>query len=783
MLELCKRVLVDIPSIIYRNAFLLVNGIIFAVVILLFSFGSIEAAVFLGAITAFNIVLGIVQDTRSRVALETLQMITALRVIRLNTDGSTESILMGDVRKGDHIDLKLGCQVPCDGVLLFVEGLEVSEALITGESESFPRGKGDKLSAGSIVTAGHGLLEARNTFRESRISKLTEEAKIYSANPSPIERSVYEVIKYAGYFALAVIVFVAVRGWILGEPPVKIVMNIGALASTIIPQGLVVITTFLFAFGAASYSKKHVLFQEINATEKLGRVKNLCMDKTGTLTDNILAVEKMHVREGVPETEVRTLASLYVRRSGDVSQTLEAIRKYLGSAVEESAGEVIDALPFSSWRQYGAVLVKNSVGAEAIIVGSTDVILQQISSTTEKAWLNEVIGQYAHTGKRIVCMARFSSRELPKELLNTHVSILAVFVFHSGFRHGVQDTIKFFQDRGVRIRIISGDNPDTVQSIAHTAGVNNTDTVVTGMEMQSWGEDDFDQKVRDHTIFARIVPEQKVKIIESLKKDGFTAMVGDGVNDALAVKKADLGIAMFDGAPATRHLASIILMNNSFNDLPGGVELADIFIRYMTILAGVFINSSLVGLLFFAIISLWGYAYPLMPLNITFINYFVVGIPVLLIGYWSFRPSTATHAANSEGFLKQIMPFVVWSSVIEAIGIAIVFALSPEPLKIASTNMLVLIGFIFSGFIFFALAPRVYRGKLSRAERLDLAGLAVFEVLLFWLVLKIPLVVYFFNLTTPLPAPIYIGQALIVLILCGAIQYAAMKRFFLKKNG
>ena len=784
-MEAYKKTLLGIGPIIFRHVFLLVNGIIFTVVALLYYFNNKEAAIFLGIIITFNICLGIIQDTRARIALETLQMLTALRVIRINKDGSEALVLSEIVEKGDHIKLYLGDQVPCDGVLLSASGLEVSQALVTGESDSLPRAKGAKVEAGDVITSGSGLLEVQSAFRDSKIFKMTKEAKKYSASPSPIQQAINKVIKYTGYILLVVIVFVVGRGYVTHEPAVKIVLNVGALASTIIPQGLVVITTLLFAFGASSYSKKNVLFQEINATEKLGRIKNLCLDKTGTLTENFLTVEDVHICDGFSKEEAGGLAGLYIRGSGDSSQTIVAIKKYVGD--QKNDGQILGALPFSSWRQYGVVevggvVVKTAGRKESIFVGPPDVFISNVQSSDGKKYLTDILAKYQGTGKRLLCVAKSEGAGLPRELKDVNLSVVSVFVLQSSLREGIRRAISFFQDRGIRLRIISGDNIDTVKTVAVSAGVKDTEAAITGDQVSKWSDADFDHKVSLYTIFARIIPEQKVKIIESLKKNGFTAMVGDGANDVLAIKKANLGIAMFDGVSAARRLAGVILMKNSFTDLPGAIELADNFIRNIEIFAGIFINQSLLGLFLFIIISFFGYSYPLTPLNITLINYFAVGIPGMLIGYWAIRPSGKILPASTEGFLAKVLPFVIWCSVIEAIAVAIVFILSPSYLKVAESNTLVALAFIVCGFIFFALAPKVYRSVQTIHERLHLLYLGIFEAVILFLMLKIPLVVRFFDVTKPLPSFVEVIEALSVLVIFGVVQYVVMKVFVARQN-
>lgn len=675
--EIYRRVLPAVGPIVFRNFFVLVNGIIFVVVVLLFAFGSTEAALFLGIVFLLNTLIATAQDIHARVLLEKLQMLTALKVLRINKDKTETSILAEKIIKGDLIKLKLGDQTPCEGKLISVNNLEISEALVTGESNSFGKKEGDKIIAGAIITSGNGVMEAEGLFSESRLSKIAGEAKKYAASPSSIQTATNTVIKYSSYILIVVLLFVIGRGVILHLPRLEIVTNSGALASTIVPQGLVVAITLLFAIGAASYSRRNVLFQEINATEKLGRIKNLCIDKTGTLTDNILVVEDMHIMEGFNVDEARALTQACISGLSDTSETILAVKKYLenNKKNDDKILEVTGGLSFSSWRRYGAVEVKENNTLQSVFVGAPDIFSPRVANEVEKKWLENISGENAKLGKRVLCVARSSGAGLPKDLKEVQLSVIAMFVFKNTLREGIEDTIKFFQDRGIKIRVLSGDNSQTVQAVARSVGIIGAESVVTGEEMKGWSDNDFNTKAHDYTIFAPVLPEHKVKLVEAFRKNGFTAMVGDGVNDALAMKKSDLGIAMFDGAPVTRQLSDVILMTNSFTSLPGAVELADHFIRSIEISSGIYINMSLVGLLFFVIISFFGYSYPLTPLNITFINYFTVGFSTLLISYWALRPTGKIPRTGEKPFLNRVMPLVFYAAIVEAIGIALVLSL------------------------------------------------------------------------------------------------------------
>jgi len=780
--EIYKRVFPSLGPIIFRNVFILVNGIIFLVVILLFVFGNSQAGLFLGIVFVINTFISTAQDIHARVLLEKLQMLTALKVIRMNQDKTETLVLAEEIKKGDLLKLKLGDQAPCEGILISADNLEISEALITGESDTFPKKEGDKIIAGAIVTSGSAIMKAEGLFRESILAKISGDAKKYSASPSSIQTSVNTVIKYSGYILLLVLSFVVVRGILVHASRLEIVTNAGALASTLVPQGLVVVITLLFAVGAANYSRRNVLFQEINATEKLGRIKNLCIDKTGTLTDNILLVEDMHITSGLNEVEMCSLIYSSAVGLNDSSQTILAVRKYLEDNKKDfKEKEIVNVLPFSSWRRYGAVEIKEGDISQTIFIGTPDIIIPRIKNVEEKKWLENLLGENTRMGKRVLCVARADKVGLPKDLKDVDLSAMVIFVFHNTLRQGIKEAIKFFQDRGVKIRVLSGDNLETVRAVAESVGINGTENAVSGEQLAKWSDSDFEKEAHKYRVFAQILPEHKVKLVEAFQKDGFTAMVGDGVNDALAMKKSDLGIAMFDGVPVTRQLADVILMTNSFSSLPGAVELADHFIRSIEINAGIYINQSLMGLFFFIIISIFGYSYPLTPLNITFINYFTVGFSGILISYWALRPLGKISSTNDKPFLKRVMPLVFYCAIIQALGTALIFIVNKHYLIGIPSNVLVGFSFILFGFLFLIFAINVYSGLLFKKEKFHIFLLAVFQIILIYLMLQIPFVVKFFNITTPFPSFALILKVLLIIILFGYAEYLIVKRLFLKK--
>ncbi|MFZ2501029.1 MAG: HAD-IC family P-type ATPase, partial [Minisyncoccia bacterium] len=623
-------------SIISRNVFVLVNGIIFAVAGLLIFFGSLQEGIFLGFVTTVNIIIGSIQEIGAWLTLDKLQLLAAPRTVRVATDGTESGVLAEEILEKDSIRLSMGDQVPCDGVLSSSHGFEVNEALITGESHAFLKKPGDAIFAGSIVTSGVGLLEVEKVFAESRIALMTKSVKKYSSTLSPIQYSITTLIRYIGYLLLFIIAMVVARGSLAHISTISIIRDVGALTSVLLPQGLVVIVTIFFSYGAYYLNKRNVLLQEVNATEKIGRIKNLCVDKTGTLTDNHLVIEQRNLAPGISDERATESVAAYIKGTGDASQTIKTIQKTL---VGEYSGTVVDSLSFSSSRQFGVVKVIDSFGERVVAAGAPDLFIPYLKTLEERGWMQRYIDTEAKIGKRLICFVESASAVLPQNISELEASVIALFVLNNSLREGVKDAIHFFQERGVTVRVISGDNPATVQAVARAAGIMNVEDVISGSEMDGWTDADFSAKAHAYTIFARIKPEQKEKLVEALKRDGFTAMIGDGANDALAIKKADLGIAMFDGAPVTRKLAAIVLVKNSFADLPNGVRLADSIIQYIEMCASIFFNQVLAALFFFSIITAFGYSFPFMPLNITFINYFTTGLPTALIFYWIARPS------------------------------------------------------------------------------------------------------------------------------------------------
>jgi cation-transporting P-type ATPase E len=769
-----KIVAKHIKQVAFQNAVTLVNTIFLAVTLLLLIFKEIHEALFLGVVLFLNIIIGIIQDLRAKVALEQLQILMTPKAIRITKDGKEETISLDQISRNDNLKISLGDQIPADGELTESRMLEVNEALLTGESENIHKKPHDKVLAGSIVTAGSAILRVSYKPADSFVAQMTEKIKQYTLNLSPIQRTLNTFIKYMTYLLLAIVIYVVIHGLTVHELLVSIVKDIAALTSTLVPQGLILATTVFFAYGAVRLFRKQVLLQEINATEKLGRIKNLCVDKTGTLTENKSTLECVEMYNGYSEDVAHQLVAGYMAANEDSSETTKAIQ---AGKPDAFTGTILDALPFSSSRKYGGATLNLGAETTTVVLGAPDILLPSLSTLAEHQWLNQRLNLYAPQAKRLVLLAQTAASPLFSILEQPTLHPVALFVLSSPLRPGTADIINFFQNRNIRIYVLSGDNPKTVQAIAKSAGIKHTDLIITGSEMEKWDEEEYEERVPAYHLFARIKPDQKEKIVGLLKTNGFTAMIGDGANDALAIKKADLGIAMFDGAGATRQIAQVVLMNNSFAALPVGISMSETIITNIELVASVFFNKVAVGLFLFSILAVLGHTYPLSPRNTTIINYFAIWLPMI---YWAVFPAHKEGVTSDQPFLRKILPFSLISGVITSLATVAVFLLGPKRLQFVGSNIFVVIALIALGYWFFVLAPMAYGIKVDNKQKKFLYFLAGAGIAFLIFVMYNSDLSYFFDLQRPAFVPLL--MALCVTFLTGWLQYRITKRWFFHKS-
>ncbi|MCC7289431.1 HAD-IC family P-type ATPase [bacterium] len=759
-----RNLIRDMWPIFVRNIFTLINGLITTLALLLWWFGDSRDAVFVGSVVSLNVVIGIIQELRARFALEKLQALAIQKVIRLGADGE-HLISVDRLLVGDHIRIKLGDQLPSDAAILQSQNLEVNEALLTGETINIPKAVGDELLGGSFVVAGGGVVEILRTPEQSFIGKMTKKIKRYHFLQSPIQRDLTRFIRIMTYVLLGFTVFIVLRGIQIGNSAPVVIKQIAALAGFVVPEGLILAATLLFAYGAVRMLQRKVLLQQINATEKLGRISALCFDKTGTLTQNVPVFDRIALVNDVTRAEFDRALSSYIVHDAAQTQTIAAVASYVAS--KGVSGNFVEALPFSSSRKYGAVRMQRGRHVETIFVGAPDVLALNCK---KKAWIRDNVEQYAKDGQRVILVARTEMEFGIKSFGEKQGAILeplGLVVLSNPLKKGTAEIIDFFKRRGVALKLISGDNATTVSAIAREAGIPMSE-VIDGTALQSWKDEDYAAKADQYHIYARILPEQKERLVQALQANHIVGMVGDGANDAMAIKQADLGIAMFEGSDAARHVADIVLMRSDFSDLPRGVRLSDSIITTIELVASLFFHKVVVGIVLFLALSIGGHNFSLVPRNITVINYFIIGFPVFL---WSVWPRTKRRAIDGHSLFRATWPFAIANGLISAVAASAAYFISVDLMGAdeQTARMMVIVTLLAFGVGAIFFAPIALKTRIDKIQNqvLVLYFLAVF--LIFSGLTIFPATARFFALAPV--EPIFVGVSLCLIMVTLASQY------------
>lgn len=700
-------------GIIWRN---FKQPIVIAILILalaLLFFGERRDAWFVSIVIIINTIFGIVQEIRARHALKKLELMSAPRARRINTDGTVSDVIYTELVVGDRIDVRMGDEMPADGTVISSRGLEVNESLLTGEAAAIVKSPDMEVYAASSAVAGSAIVEITAIGEATRVGGMTKVLKKYVPQPTPLQKSIAWIISIMTYGALALAALIFIVYYALGEDPVVIVKTITTAAVTVVPEGLLLASTLLLAFGSLRLAQAKVLPQKLAAIEAMALLDTLCVDKTGTLTSDTIRFSELQLWETAPAYADELLGIVAIETSSG-NATGDAMIAGLPSAEEYT---VKDRLAFSSERKYSGIKVNYKGKISTILVGAPE-FLGKVAPLTAKQ--KKQIQELASEGQRVLLAAYVSTRDAEdmKALKAGSGTAFGLVVLTNELRKGVVKTVEYLQRNRVFMKVISGDSPDTVRYVAQAAGINDTDKVITGAELAKLKGAKWTKAVREHTIFARVLPEQKEKLIACFKKDGhFTGMVGDGVNDALALKQADLGVAMFAGAAATRRIADIVLLNNSFNSLPLGMKLGNRIMLTIEMIATLFFHKIIYGIvLLFTTLSL-GIVYPFAPRHVTFMNIFLVTLPTIL---WTLFPPIPTYKVSPKKFwwdtLLPVLPIAVISGIVVALSYLSLLTVHPEdPEGVATTTVLVA---TFFGIYLVFLMGKMFRAVNNRTAKL-----------------------------------------------------------------
>ena len=758
----------DYLDIVRRNLMSPIVIAIFLLALALLYAGERRDAWFISVVIAVNTVIGIVQEVRAKYALKQLELMSAPRARLVRGDEIVE-VMYDALQVGDEILLEAGDELPADGVVLSARGLEVNESMLTGESASIDKKKHDEVYAATTVIAGSARVRVTAVGDATKAGAISATLKQYTPRLTPLQQAIQNAITFLTYCAIVLSLLVFARYRIAGFESVRILKTIITSAITIVPEGLLLASSLLLAFGSLKLAQAKVLPQKLSAIEAMALLNILCTDKTGTLTSDEITLERVEPF-GSGNEPVKQLAAMVAHETSGGNATGQAIITALDLPYEYT---VDDILAFSSARKFAGVRARVDGRVRTLIMGAPEYVARMAPlSTTEQ----QQIEKWTDDGLRVLLLAEFDDNNTPlKSLKSVSGRPLAVVLLRNLLRDGVVDTVAFLQRQGVNIRVISGDNPRTVQYVAHAAGINNPDTAITGAELAELDEPAFATAADQHTIFARVLPEQKEHLIAHFSQQNhqFTGMVGDGVNDALALKKADLGVAMYAGAPASRRVADIILLNNSFNSLPLGMRLGNQIMQAIEVIATLFFHKIIYGLVLLAVTLVLGVIHPYAPRHITFLNIFLVTMPTIM---WTLFPPRSHHRINPHNFWRDTLGAVTPIALVSGVAVSITYlmlrAMQPHDQDTVST-MTVLVATFFGVYLVFLVGPMlgvVLDRRAKTARMLYIAAALLVASTSF----AVPLLRRFFDFTIPTLA--MIGPVAGVVVIAALLQWHLARR-------
>lgn len=674
-------------SIVRANVLTLFNGIILACFIVLFAIGRWQDALF-GFSAIANAVIGSVQEYRAKRALDRLALLNAPHA-RVMRDGSEAEIALDDVVLDDTLVLRAGDQVPADGVVAASRGLQVDESMLTGESDAVEKTEDDRVLSGSVVVAGEGTAVVDRVGADSFANSLAAEAKRFSLVASELRSSIDRVLKWVTWFVGPVALLVlnaqmlAQGGWATasasGAWRDAATATIAAVVA-MVPLGLVLMTSITFAVGAVKLARQQVLVQELPAVEGLARVDIICLDKTGTLTQGDIVFDAARPLAAVPGWE-SVLAWYGVQKDANATA-----RSLAGHFTELPADQPSDRVPFSSARKWSAVIFDDGMwilgGPEMVFPerGSDDAGQQQLASQA---------AELAATGRRTLVLAHGTPTH--DETVPADAVPVALLTFKENIRPDAAETLTYFAAQDVDVRIISGDNPRTVAAIAREVGLD----APHGFDARELPDDDqeFLEVINNNVVFGRVSPDQKKRIVLALKAAGRTvAMTGDGVNDALAIKEADIGVAMNSGAAATKAVARLVLLDGKFSHLPSVVAEGRQVIANIERVSMLFLTKTAYATFLAIAFGILLLPFPFLPRQLSVTDGLTIGIPAFFL---ALLPNAQRYI---PGFLRRSLTFAVPAGVSVTLGLAAYAKLAanlsiPEAeIRTGSTLILAIIG-------------------------------------------------------------------------------------------
>ncbi len=654
----------SIAEIVRANVFTVFNALLLTLLIVILATGKWQNALF-GLVIVANSAIGIFQEVRAKRTLDALTVLNAphARVVR---DSVSYDLDVAEVVADDLVEARAGDQVIADGVVIISAGLEIDESLLTGESEPVAKEPGDDVRSGSIVVAGQGRFQATEVGEAAYATKLAAEAKRSTVVRSELVAGTNKLLRWISLIMVLVAPIVAWgqfrspdnKGW-----QDAVTGTVAALVG-MVPEGLVLLTSLAFTVATVSLARKQTLVQELPAVEGLARVDVICLDKTGTITHGDVVFDRLQLFTAASPHDVHQ--ALALSSAGGTNSTSTSIAAEFPSAQWSQVASV----PFSSARKWSSVTAD---GHGTWVLGAPEMVLAHPEGQRQQEARQTADGVAAQ-GRRVLLLAHSENEPAPAAgvegaeagvHLPADLEAMALVVLAERVRDDAAETLRFFTEQGVAIKVISGDNPRTVGAVAAQVGVPGVTSAADAVDARGLPDDpeQFADIVESESVFGRISPQQKRAVVGALQRRGHVvAMTGDGVNDALALKDADIGIAMGNGSPATRAVAQLVLLDGKFSHLPDVVAEGRRVIANIERASNLFLTKNVYSLVLAIITAITLSAYPLAPIQLTLISTLAIGVPGVFL---ALAPNRQRYI---PGFLRRVLQFASPTGVV--IGVA-----------------------------------------------------------------------------------------------------------------
>jgi cation-transporting ATPase E len=765
-------------QILRQNAFTFINTVLFSIGLVLVLMGKYGDALVTAGLVLLNVIVTVYQEGRAKYKLEKIALLARPQAVVIR-DGQEKSLDPNQVVLGDLLVARPGDQIVVDGQVVGEGQFEVDESLLTGESEPILKRNGDAVYSGSFCVAGRALYTAQKVGASSLINQLTAKARSFRQAKTPLQQDIDRIIRVlvvlTSLVGLLIGITIIVRGLALVEA-----VRIGAVLVALVPQGLFFMTTVAYAMGAVRVAGRGALIQRANAVESTSYVNLLCLDKTGTLTTNQITLHALRpVGETLESGEdgLRRILGDYAASTTGGNRTIAAVQQALKGQTRPVREEVY----FSSERKWSALAFDDPDLPGVYLLGAPEVLGAYLGSQGVLPEFEDWTSQglrvllFAYSSESIPINESGAQPQLPRGLIP-----LGLLCFRDELRLEARETLQKFSELGIGIKIISGDNPQAVAALARQVGMDGNLRVVSGLELDDLNDAQLEKAAREAVIFGRITPQQKERLVRIFGEQGYyVAMIGDGVNDVLSLKQANLGIAMQSGSAATRGVADIVLLGDSFAALPVAFREGQRIVKGMEDVVRLLLTRTLYVLLLVVATRLVDVPFPVTPKHNSILALLTVGIPILAIATWA-RPG------SSKGVIRSASSFIFPAAItvfLVTLAIYLVQLVTSDEVNAARTALTttsVLCGLVLIPFVEPPSKWWVGGDEFSGDWRPTLLALGMLG--LFSLIMAIPPLRAFFELT-PISGSVFFIIVLVVIVWAFTLRFTWRARIFQRFMG